>query len=121
MPKDLEHRRQTLPCRGMDYEPSAPLWKRVPKLDEQGRRLSDFMMIIPGLKKRPANEIQYTLEALAAVLDRYDHIVMYADMNLRINTLWVTIRPVVGMCLEIPAAIKVAVPEAVLVASKREK
>ncbi len=105
--------------RGMAFEPSKPLWQRVPSHDEHGQRLSDFMMVIPGLKKRHPDEIRGVLEAMAAVLQRYDDVVMYADMNLKINTLWVTIRPRIGMCLEIPAAIKVAVPEAMLVASKK--
>ncbi len=116
----LDGWRETMPRKGVAYEPSQPLWQRVPKYDEQGRRLSDFMMIVPGLKKRRPEEIQHRLAAMAAVLERYDEVVVYADMNLKINTLWVTIRPVAGMCLEIPAAIKVAVPEALLVASKEK-
>ncbi len=106
--------------RGMAYEPSQPLWQRLPSHDEEGRRLSDFMMIVPGLKKRHPDEIRQVLAAVAEVLERYRRVVVYADLNLRLNTLWVSIRPVGGMCLEIPAAIKVAVPEAVLVAQKRE-
>ena len=105
--------------RGIAYEPSQPLWQRLPSHDEQGRRLSDFMMIVPGLKKRHPDEIRQVLAAVAEVLERYRRVVVYADLNLRLNTLWVSIRPVGGMCLEIPAAIKVAVPEAVLVAQKR--
>ncbi len=114
------HRRANTPRRGLAYEPSQPLWRRLPSHDEQGRRLSDFMMIIPGLNKRGHEETRQRLAAVAAVLQRYDRVVVFADVNLRINTLWVSIRPVAGMCLEIPAAIKLAVPEAVLVAS-REK
>lgn len=114
----LDKSRQRALRRGMDFEPSKPLWQRVPSHDEHGQRLSDFMMVVPGLKKRSPDEIQRVLEAMAAVLRRYEHVVMYADMNLKINTLWVSIRPRIGMCLEIPAAIKVAVPEAMLVASK---
>jgi hypothetical protein len=114
----LDKSQARMPRQGMAYEPAKPLWQRVPSHDEHGQRLSDFMMVIPGLKKRPPDEIRCVLETVAAVLQRYDQVVMYADMNLKINTLWVSIRPVVGMCLEIPAAIKVAVPEAMLVASK---
>jgi hypothetical protein len=76
------------------------------------------MMVIPHLKRRQPETIRAVLDSISAVLIQYEHVVMYADMNLKINTLWVTIRPVAGMCLEIPAAIKVAVPEALLVASR---
>lgn len=102
----------------MAFEPGQPLWKRIPSHDEHGRSLSDFMMLIPHLKHRDPDTISTTLEIIAAVLSRYEDVVMYADMNLRINTLWVSIRPVPGMCLEIPTAIKAAVPEALLVAQK---
>jgi hypothetical protein len=41
-------------------------------------------------------------------------------MNLKLNALWVTVRPIPGICLELPAAIKMQVPEALLVGQKQE-
>ena len=98
-------------------EPNTPLWQRVPKKDEQGNLLSDFMMLIPGLKSRTATEISKTLDVLSAVLARYQHVVVFADMNMRLNVLWISFRPTPGVFTELPVAIKEAVPEAVLIAS----
>jgi len=45
---------------------------------------------------------------------------VFAEVNLKLNTLWVTVKPVPGICLELAAAIKVRIPEALLVAQKQE-
>lgn len=103
----------------VDLHPAEPLWKRAPGRDEDGRPLPDFMMLIPRLGKRPGLIIQRTLADIDAVLQDYRHAVVFADMNLRLNVLWVTVRPIPGICLELPAALKVRVPEAMLVASKQ--
>ncbi|MGV6857816.1 MAG: hypothetical protein ACWA5X_02475 [bacterium] len=105
----------------VELEPAAPLWKRVPKEDDNGKPLSDFMMLIPRLRQRPAAEMEGVVTDLATVLEQYQGIVVFADLNLKLNLLWVSLRAVPGMCLEIPAAIKVAVPEAMLVASKYQE
>ncbi|HDP88869.1 MAG TPA: hypothetical protein ENN42_02785 [Thioalkalivibrio sp.] len=97
-------------------EPCEPLWKRAPGRDESGRPLSDFLMIIPRLSRQPADVIRTKLGHIQRVLERYGKVVVFADMNLRLNTLWVTVRPVPGITLELPAVIKLHVPEALLVA-----
>lgn len=98
--------------------PAEPLWKRVPTRDAEGRALSDFMMIIPRLRQRRREEIAAVTDRIEAVLRRYGKAVVFADLNLSLNLLWVTVRPVPGICLELPAAIKVYVPEALLVAER---
>ncbi|OOG20616.1 hypothetical protein B1C78_17135 [Thioalkalivibrio denitrificans] len=100
------------------FHTTEPLWQRAPTRDEQGRPLPDFMMLIPRLGTRPARQVRTTLQAIAEVLHQYRDAVVFADMNLRINVLWVTVRPVPGICLELPAALKVRVPEAMLVAHR---
>ena len=98
-------------------QPAEPLWRRVPCRDAEDRPLSDFMMLIPGLKSRSTAQISKTLDALSAVLARYGHVVVFADMNMQLNLLWISFRPTPGVFQELPVAIKEAVPEAVLVAS----
>jgi len=98
--------------------PAEPLWMRAPARDDEGRPLSDFMMLIPRLGKRPVEQMRQILREIEAVLCAYQHAVVFADMNLKLNVLWVTVRPIPGICLELPAALKVRVPEAMLVASK---
>jgi hypothetical protein len=93
-----------------------PLWSHVPTSDNEGQRLSDFMMLIPKLRKQPQSHIQHVLQQIEEVLNYYQHAVVFADLNLRLNVLWVSVKPIPGICLELPAAILDRVPEARLVA-----
>jgi hypothetical protein len=116
----LEIRDNTDLKRSGEMLPAEPLWKRAPARDAQGRPVSDFMMIIPKLGKKPPLHIKTTLSQIDGVLQCYRHVVLFADINLKLNTLWITVKPVPGICLELAAAIKVSVPEALLVAHKQE-
>jgi hypothetical protein len=93
-----------------------PLWSHVPTRDNDGTRLSDFMMLIPRLRLKPQHQLQAILEQIQEVLEYYQHAVVFADLNLKLNVLWVSVRPVPGICLELPAAIHAKVPDARLVA-----
>ena len=101
-------------------EPGQPLWQRAPARGEDGRLLSDFMLLIPKLGRRPYPRLQQTLAEIQGVFDRYREFVVFADLNLKLNVLWVSVRPVPGITLELAAAVKQRVPEAVLVANKAE-
>lgn len=105
---------------GVPLEPHEPLWKRVPTYGADGRPLSDFMMVIPKLRSRPPAEVQRTLDSIQSVFEHYRHAVVFADLNLRLNLLWVSVKPIPGICLELPAALKSQVPEAMLIAHKPE-
>lgn len=100
-------------------EPAEPLWQRVPTRLPDGRPVSDFMMLIPRLRHQPLHIIQRTLRDIDDVLNQYRSIVLFAELNLKINTLWVSVNPVPGICLELPAAVKLSIPEAVLVGQPR--
>jgi hypothetical protein len=102
------------------WEPAEPLWRRVPTHGEDGRSLSDFMMIIPDLSRRSAAYRRSVIADLQGVLDAYRHAVVFADLNLRLNLLWVSVKPIPGICLELPTAVKHRVPEAMLVANRVE-
>ena len=95
--------------------PGEPLWKRVPTRDEAGRLLADFMMLIPKLKSRPYPYIQAAAAYIKAVLSRHDEVV-FADVNLELNVLWVSHRYRPGLMWEIVSAVRLRLPEAVLVA-----
>lgn len=105
-------------CNTLDCEPNTPLWQRVPTKDESGKYLGDFMMIIPGLKKETSEKRKKTLNALAAVLECYKEVVVFADLNLKMNLLWISIKPVKGMMVEISTAIISSVPGAKLVSDR---
>lgn len=99
-------------------QPAEPLWKRAPTRDEDGVALSDFMMIIPRLRDKPRHVLESTVQRIEDVLRCYQKSVVFADLNLGLNVLWVSVRPVPGICLELPTAIKLQVPEALLVSHK---
>ena len=49
------------------------------------------------------------------MLTHFDHAVVFAAFNLKLNLLWVSIRPIQGIRFEIASAIQEHVPEAKLV------
>lgn len=100
------------------WGPAEPLWRRAPTRDEEGRPLCDFMMLIPQLKRQTAGYQQDVMARINRVLLSYQSSVVFADLNLRLNLLWVSVRPRRGLCLELPAAVKLLVPEALLVAPR---
>lgn len=100
-----------------NLEAGTPLWKLVPTRDEDGRPISDFMMLIPGLARQSARVIEDTLKRIHGILAYYSDVV-FANFNMRLNLLWVSVRNRPGITLEVATAIKVSVPEALLVAPK---
>lgn len=100
---------------GPDIQPGLPLWQVVPTRDEHGERLCDFMMLIPRLKSRRPMYIQHAQSHIANVLSRHSEVV-FANINLELNVLWVSHRYRLGLMLEIVNSIRLRVPEAVLVA-----
>ncbi len=94
---------------------SEPLRKRAPAVDENGKPLSDFMVIFPGLKKKPRALVNRSLQEMHRVLGCFAEVVVFAEFNLQMNLLWVTIRPVQGVRFEIAEALRDAIPDARLV------
>jgi hypothetical protein len=94
---------------------SEPLWKRVPTRDLTGKPYADFMMLIPGLRKFESSRLREIINKIEAVLMRYEEDIILADLNLKINVLWVTLQPHIGLSTEIAALIHHVVPEAKLV------
>lgn len=99
-------------------EPHQPLWQRLPRRDAEGRRLADFMMLIPGLRQRPRAEIHARARAIERILNGYAGDIAFVELNLKLNTLWVSLTARPGICSELPCAIQEAVPEALLVGPK---
>ncbi|MCK4864890.1 MAG: hypothetical protein KAT06_05640 [Gammaproteobacteria bacterium] len=98
-----------------DIQQSEPLWKRAPARDNSGKPYSDFMMFIPGLKNFDAARLNDIVNKMGAVLKHFENDIIMADLNLKINVLWVTIQPHIGLSSEIASLIHQAVPEAKLV------
>lgn len=101
-------------------EPGQPLWQRVPTRDENGRNLHDFMMLIPKLASWPEARRQQVYQELQLIFNAFDGNVVFADLNLKMNLLWVSMQPHPQGCLGLAAVVRERVPEAVLVASQAE-
>jgi hypothetical protein len=104
---------------GSGTQPGLPLWQVAPTRDSAGKRLTDFMMLIPRLRNRSQGEIELASREIQAVLALHRDVV-FADLNLKLNLLWVSLRPSPGAISELAAAIRLRVPEAVLVAHYAE-
>jgi hypothetical protein len=103
-------------CHTAALAPATPLWQRVPTRDDDGALLSDFMMLIPGLRQRPSAEQGRLLARVDDVLRVNRHVVVFAECSLKLNLLWVSVRAVPGICRDLADALIEAVPEARLVA-----
>jgi hypothetical protein len=97
-----------------------PLWKLAPKRDSEGRPYIDFMMLAPGLKKRSAHEIECLTRIIQNVLNRFENWVVFADFNLKLNVLWVSLKYRPGIMSEIVSALRAQAPMLKLIAHNPE-
>lgn len=95
---------------GLHWDGAEPMWKVVPKQDETGRPCTDFMMLAPGLNKRPAHEIQEVMVIVKSVLTDFDDQVVFANFNLKLNLLWVSLRHKPGTMSQIASLLHAKVP-----------
>ena len=93
----------------------APLWQTVPTRDESGMPLYDFMMLAPGLKRKSPEEIEAVLRLIRGVLERFPEVVVFADFNLSLNLLWVSLRSRPGALSMLVVALRARVPALKLV------
>ena len=98
---------------GMDSN-HVPLHKRLPTHDENGKVLSDFIMLIPGLKNRSGQQFKSRLAIIHAVLINHKDVV-FADLNAPLSLLWVSVKSRHGVINELVAEIRLRIPEAMLI------
>lgn len=96
------------------HQNNQPLYDRAPTLDENGKPYADFMVLIPGLNKASAAELKQKMAGLQAVLINYSEVV-FVDLNMRLNLLWVSFRPKVGLIERMVVDIQQSLPEAKLI------
>lgn len=109
-----------LPKTGRLITAGGPLWKIAPTHDEDGTSLCDFMLLIPKFKSRQLDYIERAQSSMATVLALYPEVV-FANINMELNVLWVSHRYRLGLMLEIVTAIRQHVPEALLVAHNAQR
>lgn len=101
---------------GINYGPaSKSLLERVPTMDECGKPLGDMLVILPRLREKTSHEIELTARGLDRALGQFPAQIMFAELNVNRNTLWVSMRPTKGIRACIASAIKYEVPDAKLI------
>ena len=91
-----------------------PLHERVPTHDDEGNALGDFMMLFPGLRDLAEVNLRSKVDILADILSQYREVV-FVDLNIPFNLLWVSIKYKPGLVLELSTYVKMRIPEAKLV------
>ncbi len=104
----------------LNFCPAGPLWGRVPTQDQAGQPLADFMVLIPRFNGWPKAKQARAIKAIEDGLTRFDRQIVFADFNIKINLLWVSLRPEKGVMMAFIKALQVQVPEAVLIANEAE-
>lgn len=99
----------------IDLNPAEPLWKLAPTRDNDGGPVSDILMIIPKLKTRPEHYIKDTLANVEFALKQFSDEILFANIDMKLNTLWISFKAIPGVYVNIISTIKLNVPEAVLV------
>ena len=93
---------------------SGPLYSRAPTRDEEGVAYSDFMMLIRGLRDLSRTDFGDRVAGLQAVLRQYQQVV-FADLNVPLILLWVTLIPEFGLIATLAESLRQKIPEARLI------
>lgn len=110
----LENRKGTNLKRSLELLRKKPLHERVPTHDEEGNALGDFMMLFPGMRDLAEVKLRSKVDILADILSQYREVV-FVDLNVPLNLLWVSIKYKPGLVLELSTYVKSRIPEAKLV------
>ncbi len=95
--------------------PGEPLRKRIPERSADGCALADVMVLLPGLRELPQHLLQGAITRISAVCAGYSHAIAFAELNLRLNLLFVSVKPIAGIRHEIFDALRSVLPQARLV------
>ncbi len=101
--------------------PAEPLYKLAPTRDENGGPVSDLLMIIPKLKTKPEQYIKDTLANIEFALKQFSNEILFANVDMKLNTLWVSFKAVPGIYGQIVSTLKTNVPEAVIVGDSHSR
>jgi len=93
---------------------------RAPSRDENGHNFSDFMILIPGLGKRTSADLEGKIQLIQEIIKQFTNVVVYADINTKLNVLWVSHKSIPGVSRPIIAALLKNIPEAKIVGAGYE-
>lgn len=100
---------------GEAIAPAEPLWRVAPTHAEDGRCLADFMMLIPGLATGTLGARRHVVDSVRGVCECFGESVAFAEVNYRLNILWVSVAAEPGLTGRVAAAIRQQIPTARLV------
>jgi hypothetical protein len=95
--------------------PAEPLWRLAPTRSEDGRSLADFMMLIPTLATGGESVQRHVGESIRGVCESFGDAVAFAEVNYRLNILWVSVAAEPGLSGRVASAIRQQLPDALLV------
>jgi len=104
--------------KSIPHEPAVPLWQRVPTRTDAGERASDFIMLLAGIKQLSSTQKQLIYDTLYQALKMYHADILLAEINTRMNTLWISHKPRPGLGAEIAAMVHHHVPQAKLISER---
>lgn len=105
----------------VSVSPATPLWKLAPTRDNNGGPVSDVLIIIPKLKTKPEQYIKNTLANIEFVLKQFNDEVLFANLDMKLNTLWVSFKAIPGVYAKLVSQLKISIPEAVLVGDPQSR
>ena len=73
------------------------------------------MMFAPGLKRQSPEDVRRVLGLIKGVLEKFPEVVVFADFNLSLNLLWVSLRCQPGAMSMLVVALRARVPALKLV------
>ena len=101
---------------GISYGPAnSTLLDRVPTTDEYGKPLGDMIVLLPRLREKTAHEVTLIARGIDRALSQFSAQIMFAELNVNRNNLWVSMRPTKGIRAYIATAIRLEVPDAKLI------
>jgi len=99
------------------YEPGGPLHRRAPTRTSSGRPVSDLMLLLPGLRQGLEPVVRRVTAELSAVLGSFGERVLFAELNLTLGLLWVSVQNEPGLCHEVAQTVRGRLPEVRVVGS----
>ena len=103
-----------------EFSSPMPLWQRVPTHTEAGELAFDFMVFVKKLNKLDSVEQTATIDKIYSVLNIYSKVILLADLNLKINLLWVSHLPRLNLSIEIASQIINVYPPARLISHRSD-
>lgn len=106
-----ENRHKLVLAAAPAFGPGGPLYERAPTRATAGRPVSDMMLLLPGLKQGLEPVVSRVSAELSAILATFGDQVLFAELNLKLGLLWVTVPGELGLCHQVAESVRAHLPE----------